>query len=389
VIGSKKITGLSGVRSLRGLKRFHTIPGFRIGGTYEIGDPARYEYGGQGGTTLESLGAEPLRTSYIAVGTPERDHLGRIINALIISAYYAGDSALGYYFWYEGQAGNSLSISAVVGPGRIIDTDRFYVIFLDALGLWGASKPSDGLGMGFPTYTVFDCVQANYRLLKDCLNVAVVRLAMGLSMGAIQSYAWALLHPEYVQAIMPIGGSTSTARDPVVRWVFALMTAAIKSDPAWTNTKGDYYHLPRDQHPNQGMMFGWSILLHNGMDLDFRIDQGWDEVQKEVFSWEPKGQEGTLLRQKARDYDCNDLIMRNSSQDRFDLDDHLSRVTCPALVIHCANDLWLRVKLAQKSAERMPAARFVSYEHPLAHYSLFRAPHIVKDEVQAFLRQIT
>jgi len=276
----------------------------------------------------------------------------------------------------------------VVGPGRIIDTDRYYVVFLDALGLWGASKPSDGLGMRFPRYTIFDCVQANYRLLTDALNVGRVKLATGLSMGAIQSYAWAVLHPEFVEAIMPMGGSTSTRKDPVLRWVFELMTSAMKSDPVWRQTGGDYYHLPKAEHPNQGMMFGWSILQHNGMDLDFRIEQGWEEVQKEVFSWEPEGDRGALLRQKARDYDCNDLIVRNSSQDCFDIDAHLSAITCPALIVHCKNDLWLRAKLAQRSAECMPAARFVPYEHHFAHYSLFRAPHIVKDEVQAFMDQI-
>jgi homoserine O-acetyltransferase/O-succinyltransferase len=385
---AQDVTALSGVRMLWNLKKFHSIPDFRIGGTYEIGNPLQYEFGGADGTTLEALGAGPLRTSYIAVGTPERDAAGRITNAVIVSSYYGGDSALGYFFWYEGQAGNFFSLWPVVGPGRIIDTDRFYVIFLDALGLWGASKPSDGLGLKFPQYTIFDCVQANYRLLKDELNVARVKLATGLSMGAIQTYAWPLLHPEFVEAVMPIGGSTSTGKDPVLRWVFELMTAAMQSDPVWRQTSGDYYHLPKEQHPNQGMMFGWSILQHNGMDLDFRIEQGWDEVKKEVFSWEPKGDQGALLNQKARDYDCNDLIIRNNSQDRFDIDRYLPLITCPGLIIHCRNDLWLRLKLAQKSAECMPAARLVPYEHHFAHYSLFRAPHIVKDEVKDFLAQI-
>lgn len=382
------ITPISGLRTLAPLKRFHTIPDFKIGGTYEIGDPSRYELGGEGGTTLESLGAEPLRTAYIAVGTPERDSDGRITNAVIISPYYSGDSAWCYYFWYDGEEGNDFSQGPVVGPGCLIDTDRFYVVFLDALGLFGASKPSDGLGLKFPQYTVFDCVQANYRLLKDELNVARVRLATGVSMGAIQSYVWAVLHPEFVDAIMPIGGSASTRTDPVLRWIFDLMTAAMKSDPAWRDTNGDYYHLPKDQHPNQGMMFGWSILMHNGMDLDFRIAQGWHEVKREVFYWEPKDDEGLMLREKARNYDVNDLILRNGSQDRFDLDDHLPSIKAKTLVLHVKNDLWLRVSLAQQAAQKIPGARFASFDSPLAHYGVFRAPHVLKNEVLSFLREI-
>lgn len=382
------VTPISGVRALEELKRFHTVADFKIGGTYAIGDPSRYELGGDGGTTLESLGAEPLRTAYIAVGNPERDRDGRITNAVIISPYYSGDSAWCYYFWYDGQEGNEFSLGPVVGPGCLIDTDRFYVIFLDALGLFGASKPSDGLGLKFPQYTVFDCVQANYRLLKDDLNVAKVRLATGVSMGAIQSYAWAALHPEYVEAIMPIGGSASTRNDPVLRWIFDLMTAAMKSDPVWQETRGDYYHLPKERHPGRGMMFGWSILMHNGMDLDFRLAQGWDEVIKEVFYWEPKGNEGLLLRDKARDYDVNDLLMRNGSQDLFDLDDHLPDVKAKTLVLHVKNDLWLRVALAEQAAGKIPGARFASFETPLAHYGVFRAPHVLSDVVISFLKEI-
>ncbi len=384
---TKPVTRLSGVRSLEKLKRFHYVPDFKMGGTYHIGDEASYEYGGEGGTTLESLGAGPLRTAYIAVGTPERDNLGRTKNAIIINSYYSGDSAWVYYFWHEGQGGTDFSLGPVVGPGRTIDTDRYYVVFLDALGLWGASKPSDGLGMRFPRYTLLDCVQANYRLLVDELNVARVRLATGMSMGAIQSYAWAVLHPGYVDAIMPIGGSTSPAKDPVLRWIFDLMTAALKSDPVWRETRGDYYHLPKNKHPAHGMMFGWSILMHNGLDLDFRIEQGWDEVRKEVFSWEPRQGQGALLRDKAREYDVNDLLVRNDMQSALDLDEHLDKITARTLVLHVENDLWLRVGMARQSAARIPGARFASFPSPLAHYAVFRAPNVLKDEVRSFFRE--
>ena len=180
-----------------------------------------------------------------------------------------------------------------MGPGELIDTERYYVIFLDALGLWGAGKPSDGLGLKFPQYSIMDCVQANYRLLRDHLKVSRVKLATGASMGAIQSYLWALMHPGFVEAIMPMGGVTET--DASLRWLFRLMSAAIESDPAWRDTAGDYYHLPKEQHPHRGVMFGWSILFHSAMSFDHRIQMGWDEVQKEVFAWELQGKEGAIL----------------------------------------------------------------------------------------------
>ncbi|WP_419658476.1 uncharacterized protein Dvar_73160 [Desulfosarcina variabilis str. Montpellier] len=84
-----------------------------------------------------------------------------------------------YEKWVDGQPGNAFCQGAVIGPGKLIDTDQFFVVLLDAIGLWGASKPSDGLGMRFPQYSYFDMVQASYRLLRDKLNLARIKLATG------------------------------------------------------------------------------------------------------------------------------------------------------------------------------------------------------------------
>ena len=158
---------------------------------------------------------------------------------MVISSYYSGDSTDMYEQWVKGTA---LSGGVpIIGPGRPIDTDRYYVVMVDPLGTWGASKPSDGLGTKFPQYSYYDMVQANYRMLRDHLKVANVALAAGVSMGGTQTYVWGVMHPEYVQALMPIGGTTqSDAEDPVGNWTFQLMTAAIESDPVWQATKGVY-----------------------------------------------------------------------------------------------------------------------------------------------------
>ncbi|MEJ2717400.1 MAG: hypothetical protein P8182_09720 [Deltaproteobacteria bacterium] len=163
----------------------------------------------------------------------------------------------------------------------------------------------------------------------------------------------------------------------------------MKSDPVWRETKGNYYHLPKSKHPNQGMMFGWSILMHNGLDFDFRIDQGWEEVRKEVFSWDGRGDDGgLLLREKARSYDVNDLLIRNSALGSFDIDEHLPALNTPALILHVKNDLWLRARLAEQSSKRIPGARFASFPSPLAHYGVFQVPHVLGDEVLDFFRKI-
>lgn len=381
-----EVTRLAGVAKLGHLKKFYRVPNFKIGGTYEFGNKSAYVLGGTGGVTLESLGAKPLRLSYIEVGTPKRDADGKIINAVIISPYYSGDATFSYNFWYEGQAGNKFSKGAVVGPGKLIDTNEYYVVFLDALGLWGASKPSDGLGLKFPQYSFMDMVQANYRLLKDGLNIGKVKLATGVSMGAIQSYIWAVLHPDYVDAIIPIGGIT--ANDPVAGWIFQLMTAAMKSDPAWRETRGDYYHLPKERHPNRGMMFGWSVLGHTGLSFDLRVKQPWDVVKKEIFYWDPKGEQGVNLLRRARDYDVNDLLYRNLALPDYNINDQLPRIRARTLILHVKNDQWLRYVTAQDAAKRIEGAKLESLESPLAHYAVLQAPNILSEKVAAFFQEI-
>ena len=310
-----------------GLKQYYEIPNFRLGGRYEFADPQKWEFGGEGGTTLESLGAGKLRTAYIAVGTPRRNTAGEITNAVVISSYYSGDSTDMYEQWVKGTA---LSGGVpIIGPGGPIDTDRYYVVMVDPLGTWGASKPSDGLGTKFPQYSYYDMVQANYRMLRDHLKVANVALAAGVSMGGTQTYVWGVMHPEYVQALMPIGGTTqSDAEDPVGNWTFQLMTAAIESDPVWQATKGVY--------------------------------------------------------------DAVELVWRNRVGEIHNINPYLDRIRSRTLVMHITNDLWLNFKLAQRTVDKIPGADRIAEESPVAHYGVFSIINNRKHDAKlvAFLEDV-
>ncbi|MGY4295080.1 homoserine acetyltransferase [Bradyrhizobium sp. i1.4.4] len=304
--------------------------------------------------TLESLGAGKLRTGYIAIGNARRNAAGEITNAVVINSYYSGDSTDMYEQWVKGAA---LSGGVpIIGPGRPIDTDRYYVIMVDPLGTWGASKPSDGLGIKFPQYSYYDMVQANYRLLRDELKVARVALVTGVSMGGTQTYVWGVMHPEYIGALMPIGGTTqSDGEDPVGNWTFQMMTAAIEGDPVWQATKGDYYNLPKEKHPMPGVAFGWSILGMTGYDFGFRTTQNWAAVQPEIFYWDPPNEKaGLSVTNRAKLYDAVDLVWRNRVGETHNINPYLGRIQSRTLVMHITNDLWLNFKLAQKAVDRVP-----------------------------------
>jgi homoserine acetyltransferase len=353
------------------LKQYYEIPNFRLGGKYDLNDPSRWEDGGEGGTTLESLGAGKLRTAYIAIGTPRRNAAGEIINAVIINSYYSGDSTDMYEQWVKGTALSGKE--PVIGPGRPIDTDSHYVVMVDPLGTWGASKPSDGLGIKFPQYSYFDMVQANYRLIHDQLKVAHASLVTGVSMGGTQTYVWGVMHPDFMGALMPIGGTTqSNAEDPVGNWTFQLMTAAIESDPTWQATKGDYYKLPKERHPLPGVAFGWSVLGLTGYDFAFRSSQSFASVQPEVFYWDPPNEKaGSSVTNRAKLYDAVDLVWRNRVGEQYNINADLWRIQARTMVMHITNDQWLNFKLAERAVDRVPGAQLIAEESPVAHYGVF------------------
>lgn len=353
------------------LKKTYEIANFRIGGKYDLSDPSKWENGGEGGVTLESLGAGKLRTAYIAIGNARRNAAGEITNAVIVNSYYSGDSTDMYEQWVKGTA---LSGGVpVIGPGRPIDTDRYYVVMVDPLGTWGASKPSDGLGTKFPQYSYYDMVQANYRMLHDGLKIAHAALITGVSMGGTQTYVWGVMHPEFMGGLMPIGGTTqSDAEDPVGNWTFQMMTAAIQSDPVWQATKGDYYKLPKEKHPVPGVAFGWSVLGLTGYDFAYRTTQSFAAVQPEVFYWDPPNEKaGSSVTNRAKLYDAVDLVWRNRVGETHNVNPYLGRIQARTMVMHITNDLWLNFKLAERAVDRVPGAQLIAEESPVAHYGVF------------------
>src|SRR5512136_1678491 len=383
------VTPMSQIPDQDKYKKYYEIANFRIGGAYDLDvNPETWRNCGVGGTTLESLGAGPLQVAYIAVGTPKRNDRGEIVNAVIISTFYSGDATWMYNTWYEGQPANAFSGGAVVGPGRVIDTTKQSVVFLDALGLWGASKRSMGLGRKFPQYSYMDMVVANYRLLRDHLKVGQVELATGCSMGGTQTWVWGIMYSPsgFVKAIMPIGGTTaSDGDDPVGQWTFRLAQAAIGSDPNWRATGGNYYHLPKEKHPNQGMQFMWSTLQLTGNTFPVRSATPWKALQREVFYWEPKGEETATYIARVKNEDAVDFWYRNEAGWGYNINKELKRIKARTLVVHVQNDQWLMVENARKAAAATPGGLFATLSDPGAHYGVFRAPNVLKDLLRSFL----
>ena len=133
--------------------------------------------------------------------------------------------------WLTGRTADQIDL---IGPGKLIDTDRWYVIALDAIGNGVSCSPSNSKShprLNFPEFGIRDMVKAQHRLLALTLGIDHAHAIVGISMGAMQAMQWAVMYPDYASNIVSIVGTAQpTARDLQV-WRGEL--TAIEHNPGW------------------------------------------------------------------------------------------------------------------------------------------------------------
>jgi homoserine O-acetyltransferase/O-succinyltransferase len=131
-------------------------------------------------------------------------------------------------------------IEWLIGPGRALDPDKYFIIVLDQLGNGLSASPSNTPPpqdrMRFPTITILDDIAAQHRLVTEQFAISKVALVTGYSMGAQQAYQWAASHPELVERIAPFCGTAKTTPHNIV--FLEGVRAALTADQAWLG--GDY-----------------------------------------------------------------------------------------------------------------------------------------------------
>lgn len=106
--------------------------------------------------------------------------------------------------------GTSAQKSSLAYPGGLADSTRFFVIVVDALGNGVSSSPSNSLAQAneaFPGITIRDMVNSQYELVTKHLNLPHLYAVMGISMGGMQSFQWAVSYPAFMDKVVPIIGT--------------------------------------------------------------------------------------------------------------------------------------------------------------------------------------
>ncbi|WP_072817144.1 alpha/beta fold hydrolase [Bradyrhizobium erythrophlei] len=150
--------------------------------------------------------------------------------------------------------GNHHRIDFMIGPGKALDPDKYFIICTDAIGNGLTTSPSNSKSqprMSFPKYAMRDMVESQYRLLKEKFGIDHVIAVVGPSMGGMQALQWGVSHPDFMDALVAM---VPLAKTPA--WSVAVVEAsrkAIMNDAAWNG--GNY-----DAPPEKGIRLMRDIL---------------------------------------------------------------------------------------------------------------------------------
>ena len=138
--------------------------------------------------------------------------------------------------WPTWLGGTSEQLLQFIGPGKVVDSQKYFVVLVDAVGNGVSTSPSNSKTqplMKFPQFTIRDMVEAEHRLATEVLHLAHLRAVLGVSMGGMQTFSWAVAHPDFMDLLSPIAGSPQSTSYDKLLWTAQI--DAIELDPAWNH----------------------------------------------------------------------------------------------------------------------------------------------------------
>ncbi len=215
----------------------------------------------------------------------------------------------------------------LIGPGKAVDTNRFFVLCSNCLGgCQGSTGPSSinpatgrPYGVTFPFVTVRDMVRAQKRLL-DSLEITSLYAVIGGSMGGMQVLQWGIEYPSYVRRMLAMA---TTARESAQGIGFnEVGRQAIMQDPGWNH--GDY---PRNGGPRTGLAIA-RMMAHITYVSDASMDRKFGRRRKSVadnaaYTFDVQFEVESYLRYQGESFinrfDANSYLYITRAIDHFDL----------------------------------------------------------------------
>jgi len=263
----------------------------------------------------------PISIAYETYGTLASDRS----NAILLLHALSGDAhAAGYYSAEDPKPG---WWDIMVGPGKGIDTDKYFVICSNILGSCMGSTgprsidPATGrpYGKNFPMVTIGDMVRAQ-KALVDHLGVDRLLAVIGGSIGGMQVLEWTVRYPEMVYAAIPL--ATTTRHSALAIAFNEVARQAIMADPNWNN--GNYYGK---QRPDTGLavarMIGHITYLSDAA-MRQKFGRRLQDKNDLSFNFDADFQVESYLRYQGTKFverfDANSFLYISKAADYFDLE---------------------------------------------------------------------
>jgi homoserine O-acetyltransferase len=311
-----------------------------------------------------------LRLHYRTLGKPEKDAQGKTMNAVLIMH---GTTGSGAQFVSRPEFANEL-----FGKDQPLDATKFFIVLPDGIGHGKSSKPSDGLHAKFPRYGYLDMVEAQYRLLTEGLGVNHARLVMGTSMGGMHTWLWGEVHPDFMDALMPLASLPTQISGRNRAWR-RMIIDAIRNDPAWN---GGEYPAGAGQPPSlrtaAEMLWFMSsnpVLRQKDAPTLAKTDEVLDKFVEQIVKTD----------------DANDVLYALEASHDYDPGPNLEKIRAPLLAINSADDLINPPELGilEREIKRVPHGRAIVI--PLSDKTRGHGSHTIaalwKDELMKLLQE--
>ena len=262
----------------------------------------------------------PFQIAYQTYGTLNADRS----NAVLICHALTGDQHVANVHPVTGKPG---WWESMVGPGRPIDTGRYFVICPNVVGAcMGTTGPAslnpetgETYGLEFPVITVRDMVRAQAMLL-DRLGIKSLFAVAGGSMGGMQVLQWAVSYPERVFAALPLAAAARHSAQNIA--FHEVGRQAVMADPEWKN--GRYFVA--GTRPHRGLAvarMGAHITYLSDAALHRKFGRKFQDRENPTFSFDADFEVESYLRHQGSTFverfDANSYLYLTRAMDYFDL----------------------------------------------------------------------
>jgi homoserine O-acetyltransferase len=262
----------------------------------------------------------PFRVAYKTYGTlnAQKSNAVLVCHALTGDQYVASDHPItGKPGWWE----------VMIGPGRPMDTDRFFVICPNILGgCMGSTGPASvnprtgkAFGLDFPVITVRDMVRAQVRLI-DHLGIDRLFCVVGGSMGGMQVLEWAARHGHRVATAVPIATAAWHSSQNIA--FHEVGRQAVMADPDWCNGR----YLDEGKVPRRGLAvarMAAHITYLSEEALHRKFGRSLQDRAVKTFSFSADFQVESYLRHQGSSFvdrfDANSYLYITRAMDYFDM----------------------------------------------------------------------